>query len=130
MKIEIDFAKPDALRQMKRELEAALAAVESALKAFGPAADARQVQMFHHHPPLPENINGTLAPIAKSVASLEDLFHEAGETFTSKEWIQRGKASNIPESQVRNYIKELENAGRIALIQRGQGRRPSSYHKN
>src|SRR5689334_12755132 len=110
MKIEIDFAKPDALRQMKRELEAALAAVESALKAFGPVADARQVQMFHQPPTLPENINGTLKP----VESLENLFQEAGDTFTSKEWIERGKASNISESQVRNYIKELENAGRIS----------------
>lgn len=122
MKIEIDFSRPDELRKTKRELEMALATIESALAQIGTNGhDAAQ-------PSLP-NL-GSHQPTKAAISNyLDGIIASMLPEFTMREVMSYADAVGIPHSRVRREIASMTEMGALVLIQKGQGRRPTTFRK-
>ena len=120
MKLEIDFSRPDELRRQKRDLEMALSTIEAALRE----CEKNSVPSGQATLPSME------VPPAKKGASLADtLLAGVPDKFTMREAIDSGATFGMSSTAVRKLIALIATEGAIELIEKGQGRKPSSFKK-
>lgn len=123
MKLEIDFANPGALRQLEKELEAALATVRKALEyATEPAEPVEAIS------------DNDAVAVLNAIAgddgvTLANVFASLPSEFRTIDAIAAGEKANFSGSAMRAYLTQLVQSKRLTLVEKGQGRRPSLYRK-
>jgi hypothetical protein len=129
MKIEIDFGRPDELRKMKRDLEIALETIDGALIAIGKIPnDVNQPQLIQ--PAGPQVIeNKDEASSLLSLSPLTKLVEQMPTEFSMSEIYSAANAAGITRARARSKIDELVKDGKLAVVQKGQGRRPTTFRK-
>jgi hypothetical protein len=113
MKIELDFSSPVELRKTRRELEMALAAIDSALNALGvDAAKALESTIPDKPRQSPTSVIDALPP-----------------SFTTREARKAAEAAGVSDQRIRNEIARQIDKGTLRLAEAGKGTIPSTFAK-
>ena len=113
MKLEIDTSDPDALNRQKQEFLTAIRIIDAALSSLS------SQPVFPSHKDLPPATTNRTAPT-------EDPLNDLPTTFNSSDLYTKFPGDRMEAKTV--IRKALEN-GKIRILERGAGRRPTTYEK-
>ena len=120
MKIEIDFSKPESLRKQRRELEMALTTIDGALAAINKNWREGDQQSLPHN---------SAVDAGSSASSVSEIIAAMPKQFDMRQAKSSASAADIPVSQLRREIEKLMESGELILVEKGKGRRPTSFRK-
>lgn len=125
VKIDVDFSSAKELLRIKRDLEAALAAVNGALAA----------NRDFTHPPLENEVNPSLSLLSDEESSTfppptpSDVIGSLPMRFTMREARDRAEGIGMSDGRIRNEIGRQLESGILVELEKGKGTRPSIYRK-
>jgi hypothetical protein len=133
MKIEIDTNNPAALERLERELDIALGTVRHAIEKLKQKANSSR--QSHTRQIVEAQVSGAtdggISVSPKTFRMFSESLEQLPIEFTTNQLLEAVEQKHPKAGQIaiRRALSQSVEQGMVELIEKGSGRRPSTYRK-